>query len=160
MKRVLAITVMSVLAFLGFAGTASAADDIDEALLEKCEAEFGEAFFALTDHLDDVQFEQLLYDIDDVFFRFEQGLINEAQLEAELEALLPGLVGIFIDFFDCIDSDVPKKPDTRKPATVPTAVPAGALPDTGAGATAALVGLGLAAAGGAILLGRRLVSNS
>ena len=163
MKRVLAVAVMSVLAFLGFAGTASAADDIDEALLEKCSEEFDEAFFDLTAHLDDVEFDQLIYDIEDLFTKFDMEQISEAELEAGLEALLPGLVAIFIDFFECLDAEEPKKPDLdepRKPATVPTSVPAGALPDTGTGVTAALIGLGLAAAGSGILLARRLVNHS
>ncbi|HEU4543237.1 MAG TPA: hypothetical protein VFR23_19055 [Jiangellaceae bacterium] len=161
MKRVLAVAVMTVLAFLGFAGTASAADDIDEEQLAKCEAEFDEAFLDLTAHLDDVEFEQLLYSIDDLFTRFDMGDLTEEELEAGLEELLPGLVDLFVEFGECLGSEEPKKPDMDGPTTVPTSVPAGHTePDTGAGVTAALVALGLAAAGGGILLARRLVNNS
>lgn len=160
MKRVVAVVVMSVLAVLGFTGTASASE-VDEAQLEKCQEEFDEAFLDLTAHLDDVQFQQLLYDIDDLFTKFDNGDISAEELEAGLDGLLPGLLDLFIEFGECLGAEEPKKPDMDKPAAVPTSVPAGHTePDTGAGVTAALVGLGLAAAAGAILLTRRLVNNS
>jgi hypothetical protein len=160
MKRVVAVVVMSVFAVLGFTGTASASE-VDEAQLEKCQEEFDEAFLDLTAHLDDVQFQQLLYDIDDLFTKFDNGDISAEELEAGLDGLLPGLLDLFIEFGECLGAEEPKKPDMDKPAAVPTSVPAGHTePDTGAGVTATLVGLGLAAAASAILLTRRLVNNS
>lgn len=159
MKRVVAVVVMTVLALLGFTGTASATE-VDEEQFQKCEEEFDEAFLDLTAHLDDVEFEQLLYDIDDLFTKFENGDLTEAELEAGLDALLPGLLDLFIEFGECLGTDEPQKPDMKKPV-VPTSVPAGQQdPDTGAGVTAALVGLGLAAAAGVVLMARRLVNNS
>jgi hypothetical protein len=161
MKRVVAVVVMSVLAVLGFTGTASALTPAEEELFEKCEAEFDEAFFDLTAHLDDVEFEQLLYDINDLFTKFENDDLTDAELEAGLDALLPGLLDLFIEFGECLGAEEPKKPDMDKPAAVPTSVPAGYQePDTGAGVTAALVGLGLAALAGATLLARRAVNQS
>jgi hypothetical protein len=160
MKRVVAVAVMSVFAVLGFTGTASASE-VDEAQLEKCQEEFDEAFLDLTAHLDDVQFQQLLYDIDDLFTKFDNDDISAEELEAGLDGLLPGLLDLFIEFGECLGAEEPKKPDMDKPAAVPTSVPAGHTePDTGAGVTATLVGLGLAAAASAILLTRRLVNNS
>ena len=160
MKRVVAVVVMSVFAVLGFTGTASATE-VDEALLEKCQAEFDEAFLDLTDHLDDVQFQQLLYDIDDLFTKFDNDDLSAEELETGLDGLLPGLLDLFIDFGECIGTEEPTKPDTDKPVVVPTSVPAGYTePDTGAGVSAALVGLGLAAVAGVIVLARRAVNNT
>jgi LPXTG-motif cell wall-anchored protein len=160
MKRVLAIAVMSVLAFFGFAGTASASDELTPQE-EQCFDEFFEAFDDLTAHLDDVEFEQLVYDINDLLTKFDMGQLTLEELEAELNALLPGVFDLLVELEECLGVEGPTMPDVpRKPAAVPTSVPAGALPDTGAGIAPALVGLGLAAAGGAVLLARRRLTNN
>jgi hypothetical protein len=158
MKRVVAVVVMSVLAVLGFTGTASALTPAEEELFEKCEAEFEDALDAHLAGLDDVEFAQFEYDWNDLWTQYEKELISDEQLIAGLDEITGGL---FSEFLDCLDSEEPKKPDMDKPAAVPTSVPAGyEEPDTGAGVTAALVGLGLAAAAGLTLLARRAVNQS
>jgi hypothetical protein len=158
MKRVVAVVVMSVLAVLGFTGTASALTPAEEELFEKCEAEFADALDAHLAGLDDVEFAQFEYDWNDLWTQYEKELISDEQLIAGLDEITGGL---FSEFLDCLDSEEPKKPDMDKPAAVPTSVPAGyEEPDTGAGVTAALVGLGLAAAAGVTLLARRALNHS
>lgn len=158
MKRVVAVVVMLVLAVFGFTGTASALTPDEEALLEKCEAEFEDALDAYLADLDDVEFAQFEYDWNDLWTKYDKGLISDEQLIAGLDEITGGL---FSEFLDCLDTEEPKKPDMDKPAAVPTSVPAGyEEPDSGAGVTAAIVVIGLAAAASATLLTRRTVNHS
>jgi hypothetical protein len=158
MKRVVAVVIMSVLAVLGFTGTASALTPAEEELFEKCEAEFEDALDAHLAGLDDVEFAQFEYDWNDLWTKYDEGLISDEELISGLDGITGGL---FSEFLDCLDTEEPKKPDMDKSPAVPTSVPAGNTePDTGAGVTAALVGLGLIAAAGAVMLTRRLVNNS
>ena len=155
MKRMLAIAVVALLAWLGFAGTAAAGDEFDDALWDKCSAEFDAALDDLTADLDDVAFDQFLYDWDDIWYKWEIGQISDHELVVALDELTGGL---FSEFLDCLDAGHPVKPGIDKPGPVPTSVPAGtALPATGAPALIGLVGLGLAGAGGLLLVGRRLI---
>lgn len=159
MRKLLAIIGVTLLAFLGIAGTASAATDDDR--FEECAAALDEGFFALTDHLDDVEFDQLLYDIDDLFTKLDMGLISEEEFLAGLDELLPGLADLLLDFFDCLGADEPVEPPIgkKKPAAVPTSIPAGHdAPASNGAATVTLVGLGVAAVSGLLVLRRRVLN--
>lgn len=159
LKKLLAIIAVTLLASLGIVSTAAATTE--EERIEECGAAFDDGFFALTDHLDDVEFFLLVYDIEDLFHKFEIGQISEAELVAGLDALLPGLVDLFIEFFECVDAGEPVKPPvSKKPGPVPTSVPAGHdTPEGTPVASVAVIGLGAAGAlTGLLLLRRRLVS--
>jgi hypothetical protein len=159
MKKLLAIALVTLIASLGFAGTAAATTEQER--VAQCEAAFDEKFLDMTAHLDDVQFFQLLYDIEDLFNRFDMGHITEDELLAGLDALLPGLVNLIIEFFDCIDAEEPVKPPIKKkPGPVPTSVPAGHdSPDGGPVASVVLIGLSAAAVSGLLILLRRRLVN-
>lgn len=159
MKRLVAVVVMSLLAVLGFTGTASANEELtpeQQAQFDKCEAEFFDALDAHVADFDQVQFDQFVYDWEDLWTKYDKGLISDEELIAGLDEITDGL---FSEFLECLGTDEPVEPDDKpadKPAVVPTSVPAGLHePDTGAGITAALVGLGLVAAAGVTLLARR-----
>lgn len=161
MKRLVAVVVMSLLAVLGFTGTASALTPDEEALLEKCEDEFFDALDAHLADFDQVEFDQFVYDWEDLWTKHDKGLISDEELIAGLDEITDGL---FSEFLECLSTDEPVEPDEKpddKPVVVPTSVPAGLHePDTGSGITAALVGLGLAAVAGVALLARRAVDHS
>jgi hypothetical protein len=159
MKRVVAVVVMSVLAVLGFTGTASALTPDEEALLEKCEAEFYDAVDEYVADFDEVQLDEFNYYWNDLITKLEDESISLDEFIAGMDELTDGL---FTDVFIACLGDTPPGPvEPRQPATVPTSVPAGyEEPDTGAGVTAALVGLGLAAAAGVTLLARRALNHS